>query len=99
MSGVAFTQAIPAGVTVESEPLRFGAPTGATDHVTACGWRYSLLNEPDGAVVAVYAFLDHVGVVRARGPQGAILALLATARPDWNSDDVIALAQLWDAAR
>ncbi len=95
MARVVFDAPIPDDVTVEAE-LRFGTPRHACDHRTWIGWKYALATEADGTFVAIYAFLDHEAVVRARGPHDQVLAVLRSARPDWTSDDVIALAQLWE---
>ena len=95
MARVTFSIAIPGEVTLDATPLRFGAVAEPSDLVTTCGWHYALATEGDGSVVATYAFLDHVGVVRARGPRELVLAVLAAARPDWRGDEVVALAQLW----
>jgi hypothetical protein len=95
VASVAFAISIPPDVIVEAEPLRFGRASAASGQLTTCGWHYGVTAQPDGSYVAVYAFLDHVGVVRARGPERAVHAVLASARPDWG-DEVIAISQLWD---
>ena len=95
MARVVFELAIPDGVVVEAEPLRFAGERVELDRTTACGWRYRV-DEADGGWVARYSFLDHETTVRARGPRDAVLAVLASARPDWRGDDVIALIQLWE---
>jgi hypothetical protein len=96
MARVEFAISIPSDVTVEAEPLRFGRASAASGQLTTCGWHYGVSVQPDGSFVAVYEFLDHVGVVRARGPERAVHAVLASARPDWAGDEVIAISQLWD---
>lgn len=99
-----FLPPLPDGVTAEAEPLAFrpidlpafvherGEPTTYT---SACGWPYHLVEQAD-RFVAVFEFLDHIGVVVLRGPRDAILRVLEQARPDWRSPDIIALSQLWD---
>ncbi len=95
MAHTVFDLVIPADVHVEGDPLAFCAAAFATDHVTLCGWPYALAETPDGSFLARYRFLDHEAIVRARGPRAAVLSVLATARPDWKTDEVIALSQLW----
>ena len=100
---------LPPGVTAEAWPLRFrpadlaelvrevaGDPqVRATTLTTRCGWHYHVA-EPGDRFVAIFEFLDHVGVVVMTGDREAVMRVLDDARPDWRGDDVIALAQLWE---
>ena len=98
MARVVFGVPIPPEVTLVTEPFRFVGAGARGDRLTASGWRYTLAAEDvDGSFVAVYAFLDHEAIVRARGPRELVTAVLASARPDWTTDDIIALHQLWES--
>ncbi len=96
MARLVFSIAVPLEVTVDVAPLRFTNDDFVGEHGTTCGWPYRLEEHPDGRLTARYRFLDHEGAATARGPRDRVLALFASARPDWLGDDVIALAQLWD---
>ena len=96
MARLVFSIAVPPEVTVEVAPLCFARGEFVGEHGTTCGWPYRLVEHPDGRITACYRFLDHEAAATARGPRDRVLALLASARPDWHGDDVIALAQLWD---
>ena len=80
-----------------------GAPARTTATTTLCGSPLELV-ESDTAVVALYAFVEHVGVAVARAPDAAALrahrdanvALLRDARPDWRGPDIVCLLELWE---
>ena len=97
---------LPAGVTVEIHPLRF-RPADVAAYAreltgrepkhgrTRDGWPLYLV-EQDDRFVAVFEFLDRIGVVFLEGPRHAVLAVLTDARPDWRDAEVIAISELWD---
>jgi len=97
---------LPASVFADVQPLQFRPldiaafvqeQTGGagTLHATQSGWQYQLVELAD-RFVAVFEFIDHVGVVVLRGPRDEVLHVLEQARPDWHGADVIALSELWD---
>ena len=75
------------------------------DAVTDLGWPMELLDVlvavPGGGrqveLVALYRFLHHVAAAALTGdvlPPGCA-EVLATGRPDWRGDEIIALDDLW----
>ncbi len=77
-----------------------GAPSRSTTTTTLCGFPMELV-ESDTVIVALYAFIDHVGVAVVRGPEVAahrddIVALLRAARPDWHGPEIVCLRELWE---
>jgi hypothetical protein len=81
-----------------------GAPARSTATTTRCGSPLELV-ESEAAIVALYTFVDHVGVAVARAPDAAalaahrdeIVALLRDARPDWRGPEIVCLVELWEA--
>jgi len=103
-----FLPELPSGVSAEVRPLRFRPPDldafmrelagpgpPPMTRATNTGWPFHLVERGD-RFIALYQFLDHIGVVEMRGPRDEVLRALEQARPDWSGPDVIALSQLWD---
>jgi hypothetical protein len=109
----------PAEAVLELEPLRprpldpdawraatlarAGGPGPSRPGATVTGFAMEVV-ESGTALVAFYAFIDHVGVAIVRFPDAAalaahreaVIARLATARPDWRGPEIAYLAQLWE---
>ena len=101
----------PAAVLLEVEPLISQpydlaawrrriverAPGRSRATTTDCGWPMELV-ESETAVVALYAFIDHVAAAVARGPahRDEVIALLRGARPDWRGAEIVCLTEIWE---
>ncbi len=101
----------PADVTVEVRPLlprpfdfvawRHGlaGTIALRGTITRDGWPMELGSDGN-RLVALYQMIEFVGAVVVRGVTpanaAAVEALLLAVRPDWASDEIVALGQLWE---